>query len=237
MSQLCRLDEVWAALTLLYLKPLRSNLDSPWIQKQFPQTQDLTFANEMLVKVSRSFAAVIQQLPSTLLVDVLVFYLVLRALDTIEDDTSIPHATKIPMLQSFEKSALRESPNWNLDGVGSGDERTLLQQFDKVQRVYHCLAAPSRQVIADITRRMASGMAEFVDKDLGQGTTDVEQYNRYCHIVAGLVGEGLSRLFASSGLEDASFAKETHLSNQMGLFLQKTNIIRDYLYVLLYLHE
>lgn len=36
--------------------------------------------------MSRSFAAVIQQLPSTLVVDVLVFYLVLRGLDTVEDD-------------------------------------------------------------------------------------------------------------------------------------------------------
>jgi farnesyl-diphosphate farnesyltransferase len=76
---------------------------------------------------------------------------------------------------------------------------------------------------------MATGMAEFVGKDLGQGTTDLTQYNRYCHFVAGLVGEGLSRLFAASGLEKASFAGELHLSDQMGLFLQKTNIIRDYL--------
>jgi farnesyl-diphosphate farnesyltransferase len=57
----------------------------------------------------------------------------------------------------------------------------------------------------------------------------IAQYNRYCHFVAGLVREGLSRLFAASGLEKASFAGELHLSDQMGLFLQKINIIRDYL--------
>jgi len=72
-------------------------------------------------------------------------------------------------------------------------------------------------------------MAEFVDKDMGQGTVDVDQYNRYCHFVAGLVGEGLSRLFGASGLERGSFSSEHYLSDQMGLFLQKTNIIRDYL--------
>lgn len=38
------------------------------------------------LQVSRSFAAVIQQLPKSLVVDVLVFYLVLRGLDTVEDD-------------------------------------------------------------------------------------------------------------------------------------------------------
>jgi farnesyl-diphosphate farnesyltransferase len=51
----------------------------------------------------------------------------------------------------------------------------------------------------------------------------------YCHYVAGLVGIGLSQLFAGSGLEDASIAENEDLSNHMGLFLQKTNIIRDFL--------
>ena len=52
---------------------------------------------------------------------------------------------------------------------------------------------------------------------------------QYCHYVAGLVGIGLSRLFSVSKLEDASVGANTKLSNSMGLFLQKTNIIRDYL--------
>lgn len=37
------------------------------------------------------------------------------------------------------------------------------------------------------------------------------------------------QLFASSGLESHDLAKDETLSNHMGLFLQKTNIIRDYL--------
>lgn len=40
----------------------------------------------MFFQVSRSFAAVIQQLPKVLAVDIAVFYLVLRGLDTVEDD-------------------------------------------------------------------------------------------------------------------------------------------------------
>lgn len=38
-----------------------------------------------------------------------------------------------------------------------------------------------------------------------------------------------AQLFASSGLEAASVAGAEALANHMGLFLQKTNIIRDYL--------
>ena len=52
---------------------------------------------------------------------------------------------------------------------------------------------------------------------------------QYCHYVAGLVGIGLSQLFSASELEDKIVGEDTELANSMGLFLQKTNIIRDYL--------
>lgn len=54
-------------------------------------------------------------------------------------------------------------------------------------------------------------------------------FGQYCHYVAGLVGIGLSRLFSASQLEDPEVGQDTELANSMGLFLQKTNIIRDYL--------
>lgn len=229
LSQMLHLDEIWSAITLLYISPLESNLESPLIQETF-NPLDLKFCDDILCKVSRSFAAVIRQLPSQLLVDVLIFYLVLRALDTIEDDmTYFPsNEEKVKSLLAFHKTALAD-PTWTMMGCGEGDERRLLEEFPKCHSVYAALPEGSRRVISDITLRMATGMAEFVDKDLGQGTADVAQYNRYCHFVAGLVGEGLSRLFASSGLERSALAGELHLSDQMGLFLQKTNIIRDYL--------
>eukprot|EP00804_Cyclotella_cryptica_P020758 CCRYP_016593-RA/>CCRYP_016593-RA protein AED:0.31 eAED:0.31 QI:72/1/1/1/1/1/3/44/784 len=229
LKQLMHIDEVFSAISLLYIHPLKSNLDSDFIKNTF-NPSDLAFCDEILCKVSRSFAAVIRQLPPTLLVDVLIFYLVLRALDTVEDDMTFfqSNEEKVKILQSFHKTALVD-PNWTMMGCGEGDERRLLQEFPKCHSVYAALPERSQRVICDITQRMATGMAEFVDKDLGQGTVDVQQYNRYCHFVAGLVGEGLSRLFSVSGLEQPSLATELHLSDQMGLFLQKTNIIRDYL--------
>jgi farnesyl-diphosphate farnesyltransferase len=60
------------------------------------------------------------------------------------------------------------------------------------------------------------------------GVATIEAYNLYCHYVAGLVGHGLSALFSASGLEDPTLVQEKSISNSMGLFLQKTNIIRDY---------
>ena len=52
---------------------------------------------------------------------------------------------------------------------------------------------------------------------------------QYCHYAAGLVGIGLTKLFAASGLEKPEVGEMHQLANSMGLFLQKTNIIRDYL--------
>ena len=229
LKQLMHLDEVCSAISLLYINPLKSNLEGDYIKKSF-DADDLAFCDDILCKVSRSFAAVIRQLPSELLVDVLIFYLVLRALDTIEDDMTFfaSNDEKVKVLLAFHKTALVD-PEWTMTGCGEGDERRLLEEFPKCHSVFAALREDSRRVISDITFRMATGMAEFVDKDLGQGTLDVKQYNRYCHFVAGLVGEGLSRLFSASGLEKPSLATELYLSDQMGLFLQKTNIIRDYL--------
>jgi farnesyl-diphosphate farnesyltransferase len=231
LLQLLRVDEVTSAIWFLYVRPLRSNLQSDYVATKFRGLEDdLAFCDDMLPKVSRSFAAVIRQLPPALVVDIMIFYLVLRALDTVEDDmTAFESMTiKVQHLRQFHEQAFVD-PKWSMDGVGQADERLLLQEFPKVHRLYAALPEASRLVISDITKRMADGMAEFVSKDLGQGTVDVPQYNLYCHYVAGLVGEGLSRLFAASGLEEASLASELHLSDQMGLFLQKTNIIRDYL--------
>lgn len=74
---------------------------------------------------------------------------------------------------------------------------------------------------------MGSGMAEFLERKV----VSVNDWELYCHYVAGLVGYGLSSLFGASKLESPRYgSKELEpLSNSMGLFLQKTNIIRDYL--------
>ena len=50
-----------------------------------------------------SFAIVIQQLPSELKDPVCIFYLVLRALDTVEDDMAIDPREKLPILHTFHQ--------------------------------------------------------------------------------------------------------------------------------------
>jgi farnesyl-diphosphate farnesyltransferase len=226
LSQLLHVDEVFCALRVKFAHPF------PEADMGQKDNEDVRFCNDILGKVSRSFAAVIRQLPRGLCLETVVFYLVLRALDTVEDDMEAfvaDPSVKVKHLRSFYQVAL-EDPTWTMKGVGKGDEARLLEEFDRVVRVFKGLAPRMQRVISDITRRMGGGMADFVDKDLGEGTVGVKEYDLYCHYVAGLVGEGLTRMFAESGLERSDLAStRQELSNSMGLFLQKTNIIRDYL--------
>lgn len=78
---------------------------------------------------------------------------------------------------------------------------------------------------------MQTGMADFAHKAATTGSIYLERvqdYDLYCHYVAGLVGEGLSRLLSASGKEQPWLKDQLELSNSAGLMLQKTNIIRDY---------
>ena len=68
-------------------------------------------------------------------------------------------------------------------------------------------------------------MCVFLKNNVGS----LVEWDEYCHYVAGLVGIGLSRIFSASHLESEEVGRDEQLSNSMGLFLQKTNIIRDYL--------
>jgi farnesyl-diphosphate farnesyltransferase len=184
---------------------------------------DKAFCYAALKKVSRSFSFVIQQLPENLKDAVCVFYLVLRALDTIEDDMTISTDVKLPLLESFHEKTNDE--NFSLNGIGDQENyRVLLENYPKVIRMFKSLDHDSQQTIVDITARMGKGMAEFADKEIGS----IDDYNLYCHYVAGLVGIGLSGLFVDSRLETMSLDDLNDKSNSMGLFLQKTNIIRDY---------
>uniref|UniRef100_A0A674HAJ2 Squalene synthase n=1 Tax=Taeniopygia guttata TaxID=59729 RepID=A0A674HAJ2_TAEGU len=175
-----------------------------------------------LNQTSRSFAAVIQALDGELRHAVCIFYLVLRALDTVEDDMSIPLDVKVPMLHEFHSYLYQ--PDWKYTESKEKD-RQVLEDFPTISMEFRNLSKVYQDVISDICHKMGVGMAEFLEKKVDSE----REWDKYCHYVAGLVGIGLSRLFSASELEDSIVGQDTDLANSMGLFLQKTNIIRDYL--------
>ncbi|MCS6819222.1 MAG: squalene synthase [Chitinophagales bacterium] len=184
---------------------------------------DMEYCFAALNKVSRSFAVVIQNLPTELRNPVCIFYLTLRGLDTVEDDMNIELQKKILLLNNFYKNCGNEY--FSLENIGDTDDyRNLLRHYYKVARAFNRLDKKYQWVISDVCRQMGEGMAKFAEKKLHTQ----EDYDNYCHYVAGLVGYGLSGLFSASGLEDERLQYQYQLSNSMGLMLQKTNIIRDY---------
>lgn len=184
---------------------------------------DRDFCYAALNRVSRSFAVVIQQLPEELKDPVCVFYLVLRGLDSVEDDMTYPADKRLPLLRAFHLKSYEKG--WNLKGVGDSDDyRTLLANYHKVIGLFLSLDESYQQVITDICERMGNGMADYAEKKVNS----LYDYDTYCHYVAGLVGIGLSALFSASGRESERLQQEIELANSMGLLLQKTNISRDY---------
>lgn len=184
-----------------------------------------------LCEVSRSFALVIMELEEELRHPICVFYLVLRALDTVEDDTAVDAHVRRALCARFwtfliGEGAEGDEQSWSSGRFGKGAEKSLLENFPRVVKCFAGLDRKYRDIIVDITRRMGSGMASHIEDVHCDTLTD---YDMYCHYVAGLVGLGLSDIFAVSGREQPAFSERKDLSNSMGLFLQKTNIIRDYL--------
>lgn len=196
------------------MKKVTANLD--------PSELDLQFCYDALQYVSRSFAVVIIQLTDRDLRDaVCLFYLVLRALDTIEDDMKLDSDLKIKELEAFHTRL--EDPTWSLSNVGEGKEREVLENYPRVTREFKKLRPEYQVIIHDICFKMAAGMVQVLKNPV----VTVADYNLYCHYVAGLVGHGITRMFACC-LPEYPKDFDLDIANQMGLFLQKTNIIRDY---------
>ncbi|CUM65746.1 uncharacterized protein PRCAT00003394001 [Priceomyces carsonii] len=194
------------------------------------QSETLIRCYELLKITSRSFAAVIKELHPELRDAVMLFYLILRALDTVEDDMTIEPNVKVPLLRSFHEKLNLEK--WSFDGNSKDEkDRCVLVEFDKVLIEYHKLRPEYQEIILDITDKMGNGMADYIldEKFNTSGVDSVKDYDLYCHYVAGLVGEGLTKLMILAKFSDQSLSNDNfQKSESMGLFLQKTNIIRDY---------
>ncbi|KAF2007291.1 farnesyl-diphosphate farnesyl transferas-like protein [Amniculicola lignicola CBS 123094] len=177
---------------------------------------------------SRSFSAVIKELHPELLVPVCLFYLVLRGLDTIEDDMTISLQTKEPILRDFDNILERDGWTFTENGPNEKD-RQLLVEFNVVIEEFKKVKPAYRDIIKDITKKMGNGMADYCNnaEHNVNGVNTIADYELYCHYVAGLVGEGLTRLFVEGKVANPALLNRPELMESMGQFLQQVNIIRD----------
>lgn len=139
---------------------------------------------------------------------------------------TLPLEKKIPILRNFHTTMNEDG--WQFHESQEKDKE-LLEHFDVVITELKKIKAPYHEIITDMTRKMGNGMADYAENEemIKNGVQTIEEYELYCHYVAGLVGEGLTRLFVESELANPKLAERPSLTESMGQFLQKTNIIRD----------
>ncbi len=192
------------------------------------ESPDLKECYRFLHLSSRSFVAVVQEVHPELLVPICVFYLILRGIDTIEDDMTISIEEKEPLLREFYTHVHDE--NWTYNGNGPKEkDREVLVKFDCITREFNKIKDEYKVIIKGIAKGMGNGMADYAKNADGNtnGVTTIKDYELYCHYVAGLVGEGLTQLFVEAKLASPVLLQRLELSEAMGQFLQQTNIIRD----------
>lgn len=195
------------------------------------ESNDVKECYRLLGLTSRSFVAVVQELNPELLMPVVVFYLVLRGLDTVEDDMTINLGQKEPLLRNFYTHIGHE--DWTFHGSGPDEkDREVLVKFDTVSKEYNKLKDQYKVILRDAAQKMGNGMADYAQMAEG-GANGVSvkttrDYELYCHYVAGLVGEGLTRLFIEADFVDpALVAQQSRMTESMGQLLQQVNITRD----------
>ncbi|CAL8394381.1 unnamed protein product [Arctogadus glacialis] len=107
----------------------------------------------------------------------------------------------------------------------------LLLIVPRISLEFRKLGQQYREVISDICHRMGMGMAEFLEKKVGS----MKEWDLAASLLLGIlpttmVSSTNRNMVLASWLADPEVGQDTELANSMGHgFLQKTNIIRDYL--------
>lgn len=197
---------------------------------------DKAYQDSILPGVSRTFALTIPQLPPELRQVVANGYLLCRIADTIEDE---------PTLDTHQKNFFSSTFTAVVAGQASAKsfarslypllsestlpaERELIQNTPRIIRITHSFKPRQQAALERCVRIMCDGMPRFQHAASLRGLGNMEDMNRYCYFVAGVVGELLTELFCdySPGINRNREAL-WQLTVSFGQGLQMTNILKD----------
>lgn len=203
---------------------------------------DFRYCEEILPKVSRTFALNIVQLEGDTYRAVTIIYLLFRIADTFEDNLFQKENEKIKTLLYFagifeenkdlsERLNLYESLKFQWEEESC--EKALVENGDKVLNCYFDLPAEYRRIIDPLLVESVQGMAKFQKKKMESSSKifqlqDIKEVEEYCYYVAGIVGIMLTRIFS---LQKGILPIKNELEKyqvQFGLALQLTNILKDW---------
>lgn len=188
-----------------------------------------------LQKVSRTFALTIPVLPPPIRHVIGNAYLLCRIADTIEDEPTFDSAIKRSYLDEFSKVITRRtsvqgftaSLSGSLTGATPNGERELVANTPLVVGFHLHLPHVQRESIDKCVKSMCTGMSEFVDTGI-DGLKSFVEVDRYCHFVAGVVGEMITEIFCDYSEEIAARREELYsLASYFGRGLQLVNILKD----------
>jgi len=202
---------------------------------------DRAYCRQVLPLVSRTFALNIRLLGEEMQEAVRVAYLLCRAADAVED--SWPGTARevtarfTALLASLDGDAAAASALATEAAVAAGNraDLALLSRLPSVLRVLAGLPAAEAEAVRASVRTMSAGMQRYAVRAIERGPLvphldDERELRDYCYVVAGCVGEMLTRLFAHTGrlADDDSQAARLALSPVVGEALQLTNILLDW---------
>ena len=204
-----------------------------------PSAEDIGYCQDMLPKVSRTFAACIGLLPPGLEFSVLIAYLLCRIADTAEDNELFAPQTKRELLDAFADAVRHERatcpPLRAAFCEPRNDDEALTRDVERTLRCFIGLSSEQRAAIKPWVLEMCDGMAGFAEQypDAAPGQVEalnsLDDLDHYCYFVAGTVGHMLTELFTlhHHRVTERHYARLKPLATSFGLGLQLTNIIKD----------
>ncbi|MBU3616607.1 squalene/phytoene synthase family protein [Polynucleobacter sp. JS-Polo-80-F4] len=197
---------------------------------------DLAYQKAILRSVSRTFALTIPLLPANIEKVVGNTYLLCRIVDTIEDAADLSAQTKQLLSGLFLDAVLEKAPVETfvrpcldaLKNYNNPDELDLIANTPTVLRILHTCSSNDQEAVSRCVSIMSEGMSFFHGKQNQSGLQDLPEFEQYCYVVAGVVGELLTTIF---GNHSPAFKKQMlgheDLAIAFGQALQMTNILKD----------
>jgi farnesyl-diphosphate farnesyltransferase len=192
------------------------------------------FVSEHLLGVSRTYALVVPMLPAPLDEAVGIAYLLMRIVDTIEDDPELSQAERGELFAQLEaglggdEAAARElaRPLGELPA-----EQALMRAAPEVLRRVAALEPAYREAVRTCARTMATGVQRLMARANERGEAypavhDLRELREYCYYVAGDVGEMLCDMM-SHYLQRPQWRERRGQAVELGTGLQLVNILKD----------
>jgi farnesyl-diphosphate farnesyltransferase len=163
-------------------------------------------------------------------------YLLCRIVDTIEDAANLSVSKKRELSKLFLDCVLDQLPAQDfvnpclsaLQDYGNLDELDLIAHTPTVLRILHTCSKQDQAAVSRCVSIMSDGMSYFHDKQTEAGLQDLKEFEKYCYVVAGVVGELLTTVFSNHSRIFANhFEDQENLAIAFGQALQMTNILKD----------